>query len=707
MVKIYRWMEGAIPNGIVVRLKDSALKGIHRQLDAAMDRVVAALRTSGPRAVREAKKLVRERPAGEETARIAARLRTGDEGQEGLRAFLEHRPARLDDGTTWGDADADPKSLAHANRSITCYACHSAWTTSCFGCHLSMKANQKKPNLHNEDGESRNWTSYNFQTLRDDIFFLARDGTVTKNRIAPARSSCAVVVSSQNQNREWIYSQQQTTSSAGFSGTAFSTYVPHTVRATETRTCTDCHVSRDGDNNAWIASLLMQGTGLMSFVGRYAWVGEGGSGLEGVAVTERDEPQAVIGSRLHEMAYPERYRAHAARGARLREAYGHGGNVLSLQLRGEYLFAAQGKGGLRIYDVAQIDHKGFSQRISTAPVSALGQKLYVKTKDATSVALPTTQTVDAGRAVRPENQEQKVHPIYDYAFVTDREEGLVVVGPLHTLLDGDPRNNFVHHAATFNEGGALTGATSMAIAGTVGYVTTPQGIVVLDLDDPLVPKVLARIGAPAVKEPRGLAVQFRYAFVVDAEGLKVLDVTAPREPRAVDGAAVPIPDARSVYLARTYAYVAAGRTGLAIVDVERPTRPRLDQTWNAGGTIDDARDVKLGATNGSIFAYVADGKNGLRVVEMISANDTPGAYGFSPKPTPRLVATYATRGPALALSRGVERDRAVDETGHQIAVFGRRGARPLNREEQARLYLRDGKLFTVTDRAPSKPRDAQ
>jgi hypothetical protein len=129
--------------------------------------------------------------------------------------------------------------------------------------------------------------------------------------------------------------------------------------------------------------------------------------------------------------------------------------------------------------------------------------------------------------------------------------------------------------------------------------------------------------------------------------------------------------------------------------------------WNADGAIDDARDVKLGATNGSIFAYVADGKNGLRVVELISANDTPGAYGFSPRPTPRLVATYPTRGPALALSRGVERDRAVDESGHQIAVFGRRCARPLKREEQARLYLREGKLFTVTDKPPSRPRDPQ
>src|SRR5207245_533602 len=183
------------------------------------------------------------------------------------------------DGATWGDAGADPKALAHANRNITCYACHSAWTTSCFGCHLSMKANQKKPNLHNEGGESRNWTSYNFQTLRDDIFFLARDGTVTKNRIAPARSSCAVVVSSQNQNREWIYSQQQTTSSAGFSGGAFSTHVPHTVRATETRTCTDCHAARDGVENAWSAPLLMQG--------RRPQTGAGAYPLSGRSSTER------------------------------------------------------------------------------------------------------------------------------------------------------------------------------------------------------------------------------------------------------------------------------------------------------------------------------------------------------------------------------------------------------------------------------------
>jgi methylglutaconyl-CoA hydratase len=60
-------------------------------LDAATERLLAELLTSGPQAVREAKQLIRERPAGDATAQIAARLRAGEEGQEGLRAFLERR----------------------------------------------------------------------------------------------------------------------------------------------------------------------------------------------------------------------------------------------------------------------------------------------------------------------------------------------------------------------------------------------------------------------------------------------------------------------------------------------------------------------------------------------------------------------------------------------------------------------------------------
>ena len=55
---------------------------------------------------------------------------------------------------------------------------------------------------------------------------------------------------------------------------------------------------------------------------------------------------------------------------------------------------------------------------------------------------------------------------------------------------------------------------------------------------------------------------------------------------------------------------------------------------------------------------------------------------------------------ALALSKGLDRDRAVDETGHQIAITGRLGSRPFTRPEMERLFRgADGAVFRVTDDA--------
>jgi methylglutaconyl-CoA hydratase len=60
-------------------------------LEAALATLLGELRTAGPRAARHAKRLVLDRPDGPETARLIAERRTSDEGQEGLRAFLERR----------------------------------------------------------------------------------------------------------------------------------------------------------------------------------------------------------------------------------------------------------------------------------------------------------------------------------------------------------------------------------------------------------------------------------------------------------------------------------------------------------------------------------------------------------------------------------------------------------------------------------------
>jgi hypothetical protein len=300
--------------------------------------------------------------------------------------------------------------------------------------------------------------------------------------------------------------------------------------------------------------------------------------------------------------------------------------------------------------------------------------------------------------------------MYGFLYMADKDEGLVIVGDpnlkgkspgVGTLLDGNPANNFLKRALTFNPNGVLNGARRITIAGTYAYILCARGLVVVDLDNPLQPKVTAEIGPPFLVDPRGLAVQFRYAFVIDRQGLKVLDVTNLSQPKPVQGPIIPLEDARNIYVARTYAYIAGGKQGLVIVDVERPEQPRLDEIFNAGGRLNDSNDVKLGMVSSSLFAYIADGTNGLEVVQLFSPADNPAFSGFSPRPTPKLIATYHTHGPALAISKGIDRDRAVDESGNQLAVFGRRGARPFNRQEMERLYLKDGQVLTVIDEPPA------
>jgi enoyl-CoA hydratase/carnithine racemase len=88
--------------GAAEALRIGLVHEVTDELDAAVDRVVADLLKAGPEAARAAKRLIREGPRGEETARVAAALRTSPEGQEGLRAFLEKRAATLPDGGSWG-----------------------------------------------------------------------------------------------------------------------------------------------------------------------------------------------------------------------------------------------------------------------------------------------------------------------------------------------------------------------------------------------------------------------------------------------------------------------------------------------------------------------------------------------------------------------------------------------------------------------------
>jgi len=88
--------------GAETALRIGLVHEVTGDLDGTVAQILGELLSAGPVATRAAKELARAPLSAEETARRIAAQRTSAEGQEGLRAFLERRPAREPDGTTWG-----------------------------------------------------------------------------------------------------------------------------------------------------------------------------------------------------------------------------------------------------------------------------------------------------------------------------------------------------------------------------------------------------------------------------------------------------------------------------------------------------------------------------------------------------------------------------------------------------------------------------
>lgn len=85
----------------------------------------------------------------------------------------------------------------------------------------------------------------------------------------------------------------------------------------------------------------------MNFMGRYVYVATGNKGFEAIAVAEHDEPEAIYGSDL-QLAYPDDFKKFVEQGRKLHAAAEPFGNFGDIQARGEYAYAATGRGGLRL-----------------------------------------------------------------------------------------------------------------------------------------------------------------------------------------------------------------------------------------------------------------------------------------------------------------------------------------------------------------------
>ncbi len=608
------------------------------------------------------------------------------------------------DGSIGTPAEA-AKDSAHRHDQMECFACHSSWTTTCSGCHLPLDLNVKSPDLHYAPQYSRGYAPYYRQVVRTDTFFLGIGPTNQGNKITPFRPASAVVVTAYDRNRNNIIHQQPLISAPGFANEAMTPFPPHTVRTKETKQCTDCHLSQANDNNARIATLLGFGVNAFTFFGQYSFLADRGHGVTGIQVTEGREPQPVIGSNFHRILHPQSYDKFVGGGRRLPIAYSRRATgVQALTYRGEYLLSAEGSGGFKLYDIANINNKAVAQRIVQAVNSPFGERTEVPSPDATFAYFPSSLPVHYGRKMPEENQEQPLHAIFRFALGTDRQDGLVLID-VNTLTDNDPENNRLRRDVVFNPQGKLRGAVMVKTYGRYAYVVSEEtGLSVVDINTPYTPRLVYQSAPGELDRPNAVELQLRYAFVLDRAGMKVLDITSPEKPTLVPET-VAIADARGFSLFRTYAVIAAGAQGLAIIDITNPEKPGAPAFYNAEGALNDAWDVAVGATNVSFFAYVADGKNGLRIVRLAEPPETPGHMGYSPPLAPKLIASYSARGEAVMVARGQIRDRYVDEAGNQVAVSNRIGARPFNAAEMRRfLYYPDGRLLRITNEVPPQLR---
>jgi hypothetical protein len=167
-------------------------------------------------------------------------------------------------------------------------------------------------------------------------------------------------------------------------------------------------------------------------------------------------------------------------------------------------------------------------------------------------------------------------------------------------------------------------ANDVRVAGTVAYVAEDVGLQLVDVSDPAHPVLLGSASYPAGRQARVAVGGGKLVYLADLSfGLHVVDVTNPMQPREVGSLAL-AGTPRAVSLGGTglggsrligsYAVVACGDGGVAVVDVSAPAAPVLLGTTPPGQPRAGSVTVR------GHYAYVAAGEEGiyggLHVVEL-------------------------------------------------------------------------------------------
>jgi hypothetical protein len=206
----------------------------------------------------------------------------------------------------------------------------------------------------------------------------------------------------------------------------------------------------------------------------------------------------------------------------------------------------------------------------------------------------------------------------DYAYVGLWEGGVRVVD---VTTPSDPIE-----IGRYNTGGhVLDVAVNGKLLYTAEWHPWPDDdlLSVVDVSNVATPNLIGTYKLSG--EIQGLDVAGGHAYVVEwgDEGtvLRVIDVSIPAKPTQVGAQ---FGGARNVTVSGSYAYVAAGGSGVRVVDVADPTDPA------EVGSFDEAHCAQDVAVLGG-RAYIADGCNGIWVASL-SDPASPAPVGFCSTP---------------------------------------------------------------------------
>jgi hypothetical protein len=424
-------------------------------------------------------------------------------------------------------------------------------------------------------------------------------------------------------------------SNVAVSGAVFNQTMPHTVRRAETRDCETCHALVDAQGRIRNDHILAETYGLGA--GRYPYVGDWvlAAGTGGIELFEYKQEQQLKDSKLGSPGASSRYpgiivNPTDAISAKVEPVLdgtsGVGATFVGTDIAFLRNFTAlpDGPGGTSVPSLCDLAiatlSNGSAGKLMIADVTGRGHPDSVRPSEGNADKVEVVDLPDRAFALATLSPD-----ISDpFVYVANGGAGLTIVelqgpGPVRCLTGtGDgPLASVVQTVGIPGNPGTLV-ATEVVLAGDVAYVGTQDGkLAVFDLHQ-------QRGGATHVTtvelgtgQVNGLALAGFVLYAATANGLVVLDISNPMAPVTPTGAGAPLAlsgfAGHELFHSGGHVYVAAGSGGVLDVDVTTPAAPRNlgDIVSAVAGQTVDARDVIVSKVPGQTWLLIADGAGDL------------------------------------------------------------------------------------------------